>query len=234
MNPLIGALSDLIERTAEPAEDLGLSEADSFRLNLLLEDLRFAELFANAALEPDDIEQMSADAWVWYLQWRSTRAEPPSSDFISALYDSTEDPLVRSGIVESLILAARYGRTISSTPPEDWQIHDIPMNWIRQQFLAASTAAQSREQSEQPYYRLDERQRAADIVSHLLELGDDYSIGAIRAFLHADPPDRADFTAQALEWISETDGKIRSEWLRRLDFPNTPLANTSDNVPPER
>jgi hypothetical protein len=232
VNALIGALSELIERTVEPAEDLGLSEADSLRLNLLLEDQGFIEIFANAVLEPDDIEQMSAYAWVWYLQWRSTRAEPPSGDFLSALYDSTEDPLVRNGIVESLVMAARYARTTSSTPPEDWEIHDIPMNWIRQQFLVASASVQAEQDVELSYSRFNERRRAADIMSHLLELGDEYSIGAIRAFLHADPPDRADFTAQALEWISKTDGKIRSEWLRRLGLPSTPPANASDNVPP--
>jgi hypothetical protein len=234
MNALIGALSDLIERTAEPADDLGLSEADSLRLNLLLEDPAFVESFANTALEPDDIEQMSAYAWVWYLQWRSTHAEPPSGDFLSALYDSTEDPLVRNGIVESVVLAARYAQTTPSTPPEDWEIHDIPMPWIRQQFLVASASVQAGGDVELPYSRFDDRQRAADIVPHLLEFGDEYSIGAIRAFLHADPPNRAAFTAQALEWISETDGKIRSDWLRLLGLPNTPPTNTSDNVPPDR
>jgi hypothetical protein len=234
VNALIGALSDLIERTAGPAEDLGQSEADSLRLNFLLEDPGFVEIFANTALEPDDIEQMSAYAWVWYLQWRSTHAEPPSGDFLSALYDSTEDPFVRNGIVESLVLAAHYARTTSSTPSEDWEIHDIPMNWIKQQFLIASASMQAMGDNELSSSRFDERRRSADIVTHLLELGDEYSIGAIRAFLRADPPDQADFTSQALEWISETDGKIRAEWLRRLGLPSTSSASTSDNVPPER
>jgi hypothetical protein len=232
MNALIGALSDLIETTVEPAQDLGLSEADSLRLNLLLEDRSFAEIFANATLEKDDVEQMSADAWVWYLQWRSAHAEPPSHDFLSALYDSTEDPLVRNGIVESLVLAARYARTPSSVPPRNWEIHDIPMSWIRQQFLGASAPAQSTEDAEHSYSGLTERQRATDIVSHLLDLGDEYSIGAVRAFLHSDSPDRVDLTAQTLAWISETDGEIRSEWLRRLGLQETPPTNTRDDLPP--
>lgn len=234
MNALIGAVSDLIERTVEPAEDLGLSEVDSLRLNRLLEDPGFMEIFANAILVADDVEEMRADAWVWYLRWRSAYAEPPSHSFLSALYDSTEDSLVRSGIVESLVLAARYARATSSVPPNDWEIHDVPMSWIRQQFLAASASTQSWKNAERSYSRLDERRRAADIMSHLLDLGDEYSLGAVRAFLRADSPDRADLIAQALEWISDTDGEIRSEWLRGLGLPEAPSTNTPDNTPPER
>lgn len=234
MNLLIAGLSDFLERAAEETDDLGLTEADSIRLNLLLEHQEFAKIFASTALEPDDIELMSTDAWVWYLQWRSSRAEPPSSDFLSALYDSTEDQLIRNEIVESLVVAARYARTPTSTPSADWGIHDIPMAWIRQQFLAASASAQQREHVESSYLRLDEGQRAADIVSNLLMLGDDYSIGAIRAFLQANPPDRADLTARALEWISETNGRIRSEWLRNLGFPNNSPGAASEDFSPEQ
>lgn len=121
MNALIGVLSDLIERTVEPTQDLSLSEADSLRLNLLLEDQTLGRIFANAELEAEDVEQMSADAWIWYLRWRSAHAEPPQDDFLSALYDSTEDQLVRNGIVESLVLSARYARTASSVPPRNWK-----------------------------------------------------------------------------------------------------------------
>jgi hypothetical protein len=240
MNELFGFLTEYIERVVDPAGDLRRSEDDSLHLNMLLDDPTSAQIFAKTELGPDDIERMSLHAWVWYLDWRSSHAASPSPAFLDALYEAARgEPVVRYRIVDSVVRSARHLPAAQETPGP-WSIDDIPMEWIKRQFRALLNPGESvREEFSGQVEHLDHaerRRQVIDIVSHLLDLGDDYSIGAIRALIRDDRTDRmdtADIVALVQRWLSETDGRIRLDWLRRLDLRDE-IDLRDESVPDDR
>jgi len=95
-------LADFIERLTDPRFGTATNEVYAVRLATVLDaDPESAVEFANRALRPADLAELSLGAWLWYLAWRRQRSDqPPEVAFLDALYDSSAEPIVRFRVVQ--------------------------------------------------------------------------------------------------------------------------------------
>src|SRR5262245_59314223 len=99
----------LLERVSDPSHGRDVNESETLHFHAALRaDSSLAQLLAHAELADDDVETMSAGAWLWYLGWRvATGAEQPDDRFLDALYDRTTIPALRLKVVQ---ISLRNGR----------------------------------------------------------------------------------------------------------------------------
>jgi hypothetical protein len=102
MNALLAIAADFFEHLTDPSFGREANDSYSLKFHVLMDnDAEAAQQLATASLGRDDVDSMSAAAWLWYLNWRETVTdEQPSREFLDVLYDETADPDLRSRIVE--------------------------------------------------------------------------------------------------------------------------------------
>jgi hypothetical protein len=102
MNGFLALAEGFLDRMTNPQYGTEVNEEYSLRFHqVLAEDPGFAASFAGLALDPEDIDSLPICAWPWYLQWRAERAQPPSAEFLDALFEATDDPGVRLAVLQS-------------------------------------------------------------------------------------------------------------------------------------
>lgn len=221
MNGFVGAVSELIDEIADANLNLGASESSSLRLGLLLQDEHFAAGLANADLNAEDVPTMSVSSWIWYLRWRSSRAPAPSFTFLDALFDLSDNPVIRRGIVESVLNSLAQVDSVN-------ELGQRPSNdWIWRQFMTAAQPASYQQSAEFEDRRgrmaQDRNLRAFELASYLLEIGSDRSITEVRELLRSSWPMRDRLVGLAYEQVADLDtyDEARANWLRRLGIDET-------------
>ena len=133
MNSLMGMVADFLDRLSDPAFGQPENETYNLRLGLLLDnDERLSEQLANADLSPDDVPALSLAAWMWYLRWRAlSGGRVPGDAFLTSLYDSTTEPIVRLRVVEAVVTHARRYRDVVINPQRPQGLSSLPDNWLR-------------------------------------------------------------------------------------------------------
>jgi hypothetical protein len=175
MNALLAVAADFFEHLTDPSRGRDVNESYGLRFHMLMrDDPEAARQLAAAPLAPDDVEVMSATAWLWYLTWRqSIMDDPPSAAFLDALYDQTTSPIFRLGIVELGAQDVRHG------PPEST---GLPSGWIDQRIRAILAADDTPGRDEEPAGQ-DRVGPAWELLTYLLDLGNETSLDAARVLL---------------------------------------------------
>jgi hypothetical protein len=216
VNGLVGALAALIEQIASPTDNLGLSEVHSLRLGVLLRDSEFENALANAKLGPDDVQSLSFDSWVWYLNWRSERAPSPSSKFLDALFEASAEPIVRYSVVESVVRSAQR-ESPELVAGAVRSVDELQMDWLRRQF-AAIVSEEVRSDAPNLGSRREREERALELASYLLDVGVEPAYTAIRALVNERWQGRQQLIGRLSERLGdyELGEEARLEWLQRL------------------
>jgi hypothetical protein len=185
MSGLLGIAADFFEHLTDPAFGREANDYYSLKFQVLMgNDAEAARQLATAPLNSDDVGSMSAAAWLWYLGWRESLAdEPPSSEFLDALYAETANPILRLRIVEigaqgiyggqtqRLVNAATGGEEARPSWVEE-RIRDL----ARQQDFDTPGEDLQRARIEDAY----------ELLSYLIEIGSSESLEAARGLLAAD------------------------------------------------
>lgn len=206
MNGHLAAISELVEHATDVRSDLGISDAYSLRLGLILQDAAFAESLASAHLDVDDLALMSASSWVWYLRWRCVRASAPPVPFLMALYGSTPDGTIRRSIVDSVLNAQR---------PTLSEVRQPGTRFLRN-FLelpdqgGASPATQET--------------ALLEIADYLLDIGTRQSLTVFASLLDEYPTEHDRLIGLVYSHISsiEPHDDARTEWLEAVGLTQTP------------
>lgn len=205
MNALLAIAESFLDRMTNPWFGSDVNEEYLMRFNqLLTEDPRFADQLANLVLEPEDIGSLPICAWPWYLQWRTERADPPSQDFLDALFEATDDPAVHMAVVMSAISDSGPGQEEESeyrpeidTRPADSDV-DLPGIGYRRLALpddfetpgpSAAAPIQSRwlrSRATRLSFQSDSERSlsgAIEIAAQLLQISDAESVASLRDLL---------------------------------------------------
>ncbi len=180
MNGLLALVADFLEQAGNPARGSEVNELYRQRLSFLLEqDDGLEALLSSLELEPDDLPELSVDAWLWYLRWRSERHPPAGIDFLDALYQATEEPGVHARMVELAVrqpqVVERLGGSQNEGPAP--RLEELPVPWLARRLL----------------FSLDHGRgdsgvavEASEIAVYLVQLGDPASRAVLRSLL-SDP-----------------------------------------------
>src|SRR5580658_9410136 len=97
MNALLAIAAYFFEHLTNPAFGREANDDYSLKFQVLVDnDAQAARQLATAPLGRDDVQSMSAAAWLWYLDWReSLTGEQPGSEFFNELYAETANPILR-------------------------------------------------------------------------------------------------------------------------------------------
>jgi hypothetical protein len=180
MNALIGMIADFLDRLSDPAFGRQTNEAYNLRLGILLDnDEGLSAQLANAELSPDDVPALSLSSWLWYLRWRTLRGgRVPGDAFLSTLYDVTDEPIVRLRIVETVVTNSRDVHGAADEVPERRGLSGLPDNWLsHRMYTIVSERETESEEGASP------EEQAWELSAYLLQLGDDFSLTALRALL---------------------------------------------------
>lgn len=183
MNSLMGMVADFLDRLSDPAFGRPENETYNLRLGLLLDnDERLSEQLANADLSPDDVPALSLAAWMWYLRWRAlSGGQVPGDAFLSSLYDSTTEPIVRLRVVEAVVTHARgYRDAVIDDTRRPRGLSSLPDNWLRARIYSIFIGESEPEAGEAD---ATPEEQAWELSAYLLQLGDDLSITTLGALL---------------------------------------------------
>jgi hypothetical protein len=178
MNALIGLVADFLDHLSDPGFGRQTNESYNLRLGSLLDkDERLSEQLANADLGPDDVSSLSLASWLWYLRWRTLHGgQVPDDAFLSQLYDTTNEPIVRLRVVETVVMHYRGDQATTDWGPERRGLSLLPDNWLRHR-MESIVGERESEASAPP------AEQAWELSAYLLQLGDDFSLAALRALL---------------------------------------------------
>lgn len=223
MNSLMGMVADFLDRLSDPAFGRAENETYNLRLGLLLDnDARLSEQLANADLSPDDVPALSLAAWMWYLRWRAlSGGRAPGDAFLTSLYDSTTEPIVRLRVVEAVVTHARGYRDVTIDYPRQPQgLSTLPDNWLRARLYSILIGESEPEADEA---EATPQEQAWELSAYLLQLGDDLSITTLGALLAEPWSGRRFLATRILEVLSRPglDAEIVQQLRRRLGLDGT-------------
>ena len=220
MNPLIGMIADFMENLSDPALGRGVNESYNLRLGTLLDGSgAFSEELANADLSAEDISSMGMSSWLWYLNWRQLNAgRIPGDSFLDALYDSTEEPIVRLTIIEFAVARSRGDSDeIAAEPSPATDVSGMPRSWLRHRMESIVGPDRRSDQS------LESRTAEAwEIAALLLQLGDETSLTTLRTLFAERWEGRTFLIGLAERFLSQAglDPEETSRLRQRLGLPS--------------
>jgi hypothetical protein len=186
MNGILGIAAEFLDRVGNPAHGVEVNEAYAQRLGQLVRSDRdtLGSLLATT-LEPDDLDTLSMDAWMWYLDWRSSTAPLPDDSFLTALYQrAATEPAVRLNILRLVTSAPavreRFQRELPGPP---LPIGEFPVPWLRELMRSAVRGEDLAGQAlpeQDPSARVNS---ALELATYLLQLGDEVSQQTLRSLL---------------------------------------------------
>lgn len=183
MNGLLGLAADFLDRVANP--DYGSDTNELYRgrfESLLGEDKELGETLGRLELQRDDLPTLTIDAWLWYMRWRCERYPLPAADFLDALFEATDEPVVHVRVVELVVRHPHTAEQLGAfAESSHLSLEELPVPWLRDRLLRSIDHVQH-----------DHRHAAAEpqaMVAYLLQLGDPVCLGVLRAFL-AEPSAR--------------------------------------------
>jgi hypothetical protein len=185
MNALLAIAADFFEHLTDPAFGREANDHYSLKFQVLMDnDAQAAQQLATTPLGRDDVESMSAAAWLWYLAWReSLTGEQPSSEFLDALYAETANPIFRLRIVE---IGARgmHGSQEQRLTRAATGSEETRPSWLDERIRVIAR--------EQDFGIQDENlqrtriEDAWELLSYLIDIGSNESLGAARVLLAED------------------------------------------------
>jgi hypothetical protein len=132
-------------------------------------------------LSPDDVPALSLAAWMWYLRWRALRGgQVPGNAFLTSLYDSTTEPIVRLRVVEAVVTHARGYRDVIDDARGPRGLSWLPDNWLRERIYSIVIGENEPEAGE---VGATPEEQAWELSAYLLQLGDDLSVTTLAALL---------------------------------------------------
>jgi hypothetical protein len=181
MNSLMGMVADFLDHLADPVFGRQTNEAYSMRLGILLDnDEHLSEQLANSDLSPDDVPTLSLASWMWYLRWRALRSgQVPGDAFLTRLYDSTTEPVVRLRVVEAVVRHSRDYLADIDTEREQRGLSGLPDNWLRQRMYSII----DENQPEQGEALATPAEQAWELSGYLFQLGDEFSLITLSGLL---------------------------------------------------
>jgi hypothetical protein len=180
MNALIGMIADFLDHLSDPAFGRQTNEIYNLRLGILLDnDESLSEQLANADLGPADVPSLSLASWLWYLRWRTLHGgRLPDDAFLNELYDSTTEPIVRLRVVDTVVTHSRGDQVAIDRVQEPRGLSGLPDDWLRHRM--ESIVSEGETESEEGAAPAE---KAWELSAYLLQLGDDFSLTALRALL---------------------------------------------------
>lgn len=195
MNGFLALAEGFLDRMTNPQYGTEVNEEYSLRFHqVLAEDPEFAVSFASLPLDPEDIDSLPICAWPWYLQWRAERSEPPSAEFLDALFEATDDPGVRLAVLQSALSDHSHSRqdgandtrpygngqpapddSAATSPEARWSSELEEREAIRSLWLSNRLTRLTGEPIDSSTFP-----EVVDIATYLLQLGDTANL---RAFL---------------------------------------------------
>jgi hypothetical protein len=217
MNALLAIAADFFEHLTDPAFGREANDDYSLKFQVLMDnDAQVARQLATAPLGRDDVESMSAVAWLWYLAWReSLTGEQPSSEFLDALYTETANPILRLRIVE---IGARrmYGSQEQRLTRAATGLEEAPPSWVEERIRNIVREQDFNTQDENlQQTRIED---AWELLSYLIDIGSNESLDAARVFLDEDWPSAGALRERASGLIAQMQlaGEDDLELRRRL------------------
>lgn len=230
MNGLLALAEGFLDRMTNPQYGTEVNEEYSLRFHqALAEDPEFAVSFASLPLDPEDIDSLPICAWPWYLQWRAERSEPPSTEFLDALFEATDDPGVRLAVLQSALSDGSHSRQDGADdtrpygngqpPPDDsaatspqtrWSSEPEEREVIRSLWLSNQLTRLTGDPSDSS--TLSE---VVDVATYLLQLGD---IANLRALLSRSWVGREDLGRAVEGQLGEAnlDPETEARWRSQL------------------
>ena len=213
----MGMIADFLDHMSDPAFGRQTNEAYNLRLGILLDnDQGLSEQLANADLHPDDVPSLSLASWLWYLRWRTLQGgRMPDDAFLSELYDSTDEAIVRIRVVDTVVTDSRGDQALIERMSERRGLSELPDNWLRHRMESIVGGDEPRARRETDETPAD---RAWELSTYLLQLGDDFSLMALRALLAEQWSGRSYLTTQIEEILTRPglEGDAVERLRRRL------------------
>lgn len=185
MNALLAIAADFFEHLTDPAFGREANDDYSLKFQVLMDnDAEAARQLATAPLGRDDVESMSAAAWLWYLAWReSLTGEQPSGEFLDALYAETANPILRLRIVE---IGARrmHGSQEQRLTRAATGLEEAQPSWVEERIRNIVGGQDLNIQDENlQQARIED---AWELLSYLIDIGSNESLDAARVFVTED------------------------------------------------
>jgi hypothetical protein len=241
MNGLLAIAAAFLDRITNPRYGTDVNDSYTLRFNQLLsEDTEFARAIANLELNPDDVASLPMSAWPWYLKWRVGRADPPSPEFLDALFNAATDPAIHLAVVMSGMSDRGDRRGYRSTPDEaqlerlgDSDLASFAEGDDESDIRALQSPASAYERQAPirsqwlrrrvrrlPVEVASERSvnGTVEIAAQLLQLGDRESVATLRQLLAIDWSGRRVLHDSVAAFLAdaELDPESYRQWLERL------------------
>jgi hypothetical protein len=221
VNGIFGVAAEFLDRVGNPVHGVEVNEAYAQRLAQLVRSDRdtFGPLLA-ATLEPDDLDTLSMDAWIWYLDWRSSRAPLPDDAFLTALYQrAATEPAIRINILRLVTSAPavrdRFPRESSGTP---LPVGEFPVPWLRELMQSAVSGEDLTGQDLPEQDPSAGVNSAVELATYLLQLGDEVSQQALRSLLAQPWPGRQQLESlvRGMLAVAGLEDDLLQSWQERL------------------
>jgi len=215
MNGILAIAAEFLDRVGNPAHGVKANEAYAQRLAQLVQsDRDTLGILAGPALEPDDVDNLSMDAWIWYLDWRSATAPLPDDAFLHALYQrAATEPAVRLHLLRLVVGAPAVREQFPSQPFRPaWPVGEFPVPWLRRLIQLAV----SRDIAGQDVpARID---GALELATYLLQLSDEVSLQALQSLLAEPWPGRSQLVTSVRDMLTVADLEedLMRAWQDRL------------------
>jgi hypothetical protein len=185
MNALLAIAADFFEHLTNPAFGREANDDYSLKFQVLIDnDAQAARQLATAPLGRDDVQSMSAAAWLWYLDWReSLTGEQPSSEFFNELYAETANPILRLKIVK---IGARHmrGNQDQRLTRAATGLEGAPPSWVEERIRYIVEGQGLNIQDEN--LQLARIEDAWELLSYLIDIDSNESLDAARMLLAED------------------------------------------------
>lgn len=192
MSVLIALASELLGPMLDPARDPAEASSRSLHFATLLErDPELAHQLTDPELGSDDVADAPLSVWAWWLDWRRQRSfAPPSASFLNTLFHTSTDPLIRLRVVQSetwhpewikryLDRIALYQDSVERRPR---RLDSVPSGFVGD---GVRRVVYRHYADEDPQLEL------VELSTHLLQLGDRWSLAVLEAILSAQWEGRA-------------------------------------------
>jgi hypothetical protein len=186
MNDILGLAAEFIDRLANPSYGAEINEAYAARLDELLR--RYPSLATNLvdeSLSADDVDLLSTASWLWYLGWCHDHGPLPSIEFLDALYEESDDPVIRLFVVEAVAthpsIVEQY-QGLDERAPDD--LEELPRTWLSDRLLGLVTGSSEPDHRERD--QDDRLAEALEFTTSLLQIGNPVALTTLRASLSRD------------------------------------------------
>lgn len=218
MKAFVGLAAEFIDKLANPAHGVETNEAYGARLASLEQgDSRFGEQFAAACeeLQADDLHLLGTSGWIWLLGWLASRSRRPPDAILDALYDETQDVVVRLRIVEAVTTFPPTIERFTVLRRRTTPLSEVPDRWLARRLVSLV---------EPGVNRVDPSALAAtqEFTLLLLQVGNEVALSTARSLLAHHWPGGEELQASVRALFSRLDGETREAWLRMLGLEGSP------------